>query len=327
LPAFKESANKLLRDIIARRKPSGLAYDYSRAHEAVEGAIPAEGFYLDLANLRQERGLQAGVANLGGNLVGTDVDEISQSFRAFSAVAAAGMTVETRQYNLAVPREVTRPTAQWLAELESIADSTQVLGQATAEPKRVGVSLSYTKELFGDTAENFCLETGLKSIAEAVDRAALIGSGLAEPHGIYNMAGVGTVTFSAAANFANMLSMVGSVSSQNTVDSNIRFIGHPLVRQKLMGVQKFSGSSTTLWDLDESICGKGAFVTTNIGSTSLCAGDFSTLRLVLFGAATVIADPFISKRSQKIELVINQRADLICPFPAAFCINSGSVTQ
>jgi hypothetical protein len=67
LPAFRESLSKWASDIMHKRKPSGLAHDLSRAHEAaVSEPLDDRSIYVDLANLR---GLSAGTQNLGGFLV------------------------------------------------------------------------------------------------------------------------------------------------------------------------------------------------------------------------------------------------------------------
>ena len=112
LGAFRDSINEWVSDVINRRKPSGLAYDHSRAYESISEMIPENRLYVDLANLR---GLSAGTQNLGGYLVGTDVDEIVQAFFPVSRITQAGATFEYRQNNLAVPRQVTTETASLAA--------------------------------------------------------------------------------------------------------------------------------------------------------------------------------------------------------------------
>ena len=94
-----------------------------------------------------------------------------------------------------------------------------------------------------------------------------------------------------------------------------------------MNVQKFSGSSTALWDVDSTIAGRPARVTTNISNGAIVCGGFSQVRVILFGPAQVTVDPYSQKKSEKIEVTLTQLADVIVPFPGAFCVSSGNAAQ
>src|SRR5260370_7469781 len=62
LVAFRKSLGEWASDIQHRRKPSGLALDLSRAHEAATNEpLDDRSIYCDLGNLR---GLSAGTQNL-----------------------------------------------------------------------------------------------------------------------------------------------------------------------------------------------------------------------------------------------------------------------
>src|SRR4030095_11671746 len=91
LPAFRESLGKWASDIMQRRKPSGLARDLSKAHEATSDTLDDRSLYVDVATLR---GLSAGTENLGGYLVGTETTEVVQAFFPVSAITQAGATFE-----------------------------------------------------------------------------------------------------------------------------------------------------------------------------------------------------------------------------------------
>jgi hypothetical protein len=307
-------------------KPSGLASDFSKAHEAVSDSIDDRSLYVDLANLR---GLSAGVQNLGGYVVGVETQEVVQAFFPVSAITQAGATFETHQGNLAVPRQVTTETASWLAESDTVTESSVLLGQATASPHRASVLLTYTRQLNiqSDVGE-FVQTNGLKALGAAVDRACLTGSGIfGEPLGLLNMPGTSVVTFSASATWANMLTYVFNCETANVPTSDISFIGAPNVKQKIMSTQKWSGSSTALWDLDSTIAGRPARTTTNITNGALVAGGFNQVRVILFGPATIVLDPYPGKKSEKWECTLTQLADVIVPFQGAFTVSSGNAAQ
>src|SRR6266487_3092568 len=241
LPTFRESLGKWATDVINGRKPSGLARDLSKAHEAVSDTPGEHSLYVDLANLR---GLSAGTQNLGGYTVGVETTEVVQAFFPVSAIAQAGAVFETHESNLAVPRQTTTETASWLAETDTVTESTVLLGQATATPKRASCLLTYTRQLSAQSDVGAFVQTnGLKALGAAVDKAALTGSGIVgEPLGILNMPGTSVVTFSASATWANMLTYVFNCETANVPTSDISFIAAPNVKQKLMNIQQFSGS-------------------------------------------------------------------------------------
>ncbi len=328
LVAFRKSLGEWASDIQHRRKPSGLALDLSRAHEAATNEpLDDRSIYCDLGNLR---GLSAGTQNLGGYLVGTEVAEVVQAFFPVSAVTQAGATFETHQGNLAVPRQVTTETASWLAETDTVSESTVLLGQATAMPKRASVLLSYTRQLnVQSDVGAFVQSNGLKALGAAVDKACLTGSGIVgEPLGLLNMSGTSTVTFSASATWANALSFVFNCESANVATGDISFIAAPNVKQKWMNIQQFSGSSDAIWESDGlTIAGRPARATTNITNGAIVAGGFNQVRVILFGPATITLDPYSQKRSEKWECTLTQLADVIVPFTGAFTVSSGNAAQ
>src|SRR6266568_9618830 len=142
------------------------------------------------------------------------------------------------------------------------------------------------------------------------------------------MPGVSTVTCSASATWANALSFVFNCETANVPTGDISFIGAPNVKQKLMNIQQFSGSSDAIWESDgNTIAGRPARATTNITNGALIAGGFNQVRVILFGPAVITLDPYSQKRTEKWECTLTQLADVIVPFPGAFTVRSGNAAQ
>jgi len=312
-----------------KKHSSGLAQDLSRGEEAIFGGPSASerSLLVDLANTR---GLNATTQNLGGYLVGAELSDIQKSLRPFSSLLAAGAQTDQRQGNLAVPKEVTAPVAQFLHESDTCTESTQFFGPATATPHRASMLLKRTFQIDRQKPDlgDFIIDSARRGFGVAIDKYGLQGSGIAgEPTGIFNTSGVQTVTFSASATWANALSFVSKSAQQNATDENLRFIAAPQVREKWANIQRWSGASTALWSDDDTVAGKHSFVTTNCPSTSIVCGDFSLCWLVFWGPAEFTVDPYTSKRTETLEISATQLADIIFTYPAAFTINSGSATQ
>jgi Phage capsid family len=112
-----------------------------------------------------------------------------------------------------------------------------LLGQATATPKRASVLLTYTRQLnVQSDVGAFVQSNGLKALGAAVDRACLVGSGIAgEPLGLLNMPGTSAVTFSTTATWANALSFVYNCETANVATGDISFIAGPECETKMDG--------------------------------------------------------------------------------------------
>ena len=95
----------------------------------------------------------------------------------------------------------------------------------------------------------FVIESLTRGLGAGLDRAALQGIGVAgEPLGLLNRSGTQTVTFGGAATFAKAVSFEAKISGANGDDDNIVFVADPDVREKWRTLQRYTGSSTALWE-------------------------------------------------------------------------------
>lgn len=329
---FKAGLDQWVRDTISgTRKPtSNVVTELSRAIEVVQGELPERSIYCQLDELSY-RGLSAGTQNSGGELIGIELSEIQKQLRPFSSLVAAGAQIEQYTGNLSVRRETNFATASFLAETDTVVETTtETFGAATALPHRESVLFSYTRQLNLQVPDlgAFVQDTATRSLATGWDRGGLQGAGITgEVTGLFNTAGTQQVVFSATATLANAASFLFNCSNNNAVDENIRFISSPTVRQKWCTIQRWSGASSALWNDDDTILGRKAAVTTNCPTNSICAGDFTLCKIILWGASAITLDPYSQKRSEKWEVTVTQLCDIIFVYPAAFCVSSGSAAQ
>lgn len=334
LPEFRKSLDQWVIDTAQGRKSSGLAAELSRAQEAISDSIGDDELYVDLSNCRapgmlNEKGLNASTQNLGGFLVPTVQGEFADALRPYAAVVALGAQTITVAGNLTISRELTATTAQALAETDTVTEGTENFGQLTLTPHRLSCYLTYTKDLANQSDVEGIVATSLpRSVGAGINRQALIGAGVTgEATGIYNTTGTQSVTVSSAFSWANALAYVSKVCGQNADDSAIAFIGHPDVRAKLAAAQRATGTSTFIWEDDDTICGKRAVVSTDSPATGLVCGDWSKFLIVMFGPIRLTVDPYELKKQGKVAVVATGNFDLGAIWPNVFCINSGSVVQ
>jgi hypothetical protein len=129
----------------------------------------------------------------------------------------------------------------------------------------------------GDRITKFVTSSIGKAIGAGIDKAVLVGSGsLGEPLGVANAANVNEVTFSGAATLAKVQSFQELIALTDADDDALVWIGHPSVRTKWRGIQKWSGASVSLWDCyRDSILARSALISTSLSATTgIVCGDF-----------------------------------------------------
>jgi hypothetical protein len=101
------------------------------------------------------------------------------------------------------------------------------------------------------------------------------------------------------------------------------------VREKWRTLERFSGGGRALWE--GSLCAdRQAFVTTNVPSTKICAGDFTKMIFPTWGEGSpvaVVVDPFTAKKSGKIEILVSLMGDVGVLREEVFCISTDSAIQ
>jgi HK97 family phage major capsid protein len=116
------------------------------------------------------------------------------------------------------------PTAAWRAEGGAIAESDPTFRAIVATPRSLAFYFRVSRELLADAInmDSVLAQVMGQSIAEALDRAGLIGSGTPpEPRGIRNIAGISAVTNGtngaslATTRFANLMSATQALLNAN----------------------------------------------------------------------------------------------------------------
>ena len=152
---------------------------------------------------------------------------------------AGGRTIQVNSSQLTLPRQTADPTAAWYAELAAITPSEPTYDGLVLSPKKVAVIVETSSELLQDSAPNLdasLRNTMAQTIAQEIDRAALVGSGTgSEPQGIKDQTGVGKITPSAngdAPSYDLWLDGMELLRTANTTGS-LSSIAHPRVMTDL----------------------------------------------------------------------------------------------
>ena len=141
--------------------------------------------------------------NLGGFLVPGQVliDQVIPLLRPRLIALLLGATeVDFLSTPVDMPREVTDPVTEALAENETQTASDAEIGNMRIEPHRAQAYIEASRRLFrnGPGAQTLIVNMMTKKLATEINGWALSGTGGKEPLGIINQPGVGTVDFSTA---------------------------------------------------------------------------------------------------------------------------------
>lgn len=314
------------------------------ASEAVARALGREPrtFFVPadvLRGGRESRDLLAGVPAQGGYMVGTDTLPVIDLLRSRLVVAQAGATVlSDLRGNVAIPRMEGGATAAWVAEGTAPAESTPSFGQLQLVPKSVAGYVDISRRLLmqaSEDVERLVREDLAATIARAIDRAALHGSGSGpEPRGIANTTGVAVVPIGADGGpvaWSHIVALETEVAVDNADLGSLAYVTNPKVRGALKATEKATGTAQYIWgDGPMPLNGYRAFVTTLVRSdltkgagTNLSAiffGNWADLIVAQWAGLDVLVDPYTGGASGTVRVVAYQDVDIGVRHPESFSV-------
>lgn len=199
-----------------------------------------------------------------------------------------------------IPRQDTTSTAYWvttsgtspvvsgaLTESEGTFDSSPLI----VSPAQVG-AYGTASRLFlkqgGDLAEKVLANDLAKTLATAIDAAALAGTGTAgQPTGVVNTSGVGTASGATFA-YATAVGAVQTVAAANGLINRqaAGWVAPPATSALLAQREKVTGYPSFIWDGNADtgrINGHQALATTNAPSGTAIFGDWSQILILSWG--------------------------------------------
>ena len=232
---------------------------------------------------------------MGTNILTGSIIELLRNKPLVSQMGA--MTLTGLVGNVAIPRITGGATAYWLNETGSVPPCDQAFGQIGFQPKRLAGRTGYTKELLNQT--DLSIEALTRNdlttvLSLAKDLAALNGQGGAQPLGIFNTTGIGSVTFGGTANRAKMIKFQQLVASANASRGNLAYMTTPNASAALMNVPVAPNYPTFLWDgnIDTGVVvGRRAETTNQVPSDRMVYGNWNDLVLLDWAGIDVVVNP------------------------------------
>lgn len=288
-----------------------------------------------------KRGLTVGTPTAGGNLVATDllVSSFIELLRNRMVLGGLGITVlDGLVGNIAIPSMTAGASTYWVAETTAVTESQAVFGQVAMSPKTVGMFTDYSRKTLLQTTpaiEALVRMDLAAGIAHELDRVGLAGSGSgAEPTGVINTAGVGSVAGGAngaAPTYAHMVELEEDVAVANADIGNLAYVTNAKMRAQLKLTQVFASTNgQPVWQGNE-VNGYRAAATMAMPSTltkgtssgvcsAIAFGNWNDLMMGMWGGLDLILDPYALATAGGRRIVALQDVDVKVRRAASFSV-------
>jgi len=288
----------------------------------------------------------SGSENVTDNFVPTvhRGDLFIEALRARQVMSNLGVTYMSGLTNrVKMPKFSAGANAAFVEELGDVSDQSQTDAGVTLQPRTLGAYVDVSRLLMLESIpaiEQVVQNDLLASIADRIEYYAINGSGASgQPTGLLN-AGVGNVDISAgtdvdALTWADIVALVKTVETANGVvnQGSVGWLSSPAVKAKLASTARVSGTDSVflLNDPWNSIYGARAEFTSNVptnldpgdggnDASALIYGDFSQLMVGLFGAPSILVDPYTGSKSGTVRMSIFQEVDVAVRNTASFAL-------
>lgn len=297
------------------------------------GEIPL-GVYVPLAVLANTRDLNVGVASQGGALVNPRYSsELTELLRPVSIIAEAGATIISgmRDGALILPAQDgvdghtsyphgDGPRPEWIAESGTAPQSEPVFkAPMIVTPRTVSVEVRFTRQLLKTSSlavEQVVRKEILTAIMAEIDRVALVGNGVEEPLGLFNMADPQLVEIAESTGAIHWSHLVRMESwlSQSAKIGRSTFVGNGAV---LRSLRHSTLMTERIMPDEHRLLGRPLLVSqsaphnlTKGDKTDLCGlvlGDFSDMIVCFWGPSAIdLLVDGVTKASQGIVRVIGR---------------------
>lgn len=278
---------------------------------------------------RMVRDLLTTPASSGGDLITTSVLQVAESVRPQTILETAGVArLEVSGDNLTLPR-FAEAAAGWIGEGESYPSLSTTTTSLDATPRMAAARLKYSRRLrvLAADAEGVVLQEVGRAVSALVEQGCITGSGTnKQPLGLMNLPDRLSQTFAGttptSAELAQMLEKLGDAK----VDLNkVVFLLHPSTAADLMQTEVTSTSGQLVLAYANGayrIHGRPVFISTNVTEDKVVAMDPSFSRIVYFGAAQVVVDPYSGALNGETTVNVLNAVDFITTYQSSVCVGS-----
>lgn len=309
--------------------------------EAREANITTQGVVIPINRAAQT--VTGDTGTKGGALVATDLQEPIAFLRPAPLMETMGATYLTGLTgNLRFPKNEGGIVASWEGETDKTDETANTYGYVDSIPKRLSVTVPISLQNLMQSSidlEMYTINEINQAIANALDLAAVNGSGTGQPLGILNNTNVNTIataTNGSAPSWDMIVDAETSVFVENANAARMNYLVNPKTRGKLKKTKHEAGDLNYIMGVDGNVNGYASAVSNHVPSnlakgtgTNLSAmifGDFSQLLINQWGFMDLSVDEFSRKKEGLVEVTVNVFADVLVKQPKAFSVAKGLIT-
>lgn len=348
-----------------KRQADKPAFSLHRAirSQMVNGGVVLAGAELEMHERASKRGAELGLAVSGfaietratsqtvtgnggadgGNLVATDLQSPIDFLRPeplmkkLGAVYQSGLTG-----NLRYPKNAGGIVASWEGETDTVDPSANAYGYVDSIPKRLAVTVPISLQNLMQSSFDLEAYTAREinaAIENAIDAAAVNGSGTGQPMGVLNASGTNTVatgTDGSAPSWANVVDLETGIFVANASAAKMAYIVNPQTRGKLKKTKHEAGDLGYIMDKSGEINGYPSVTSNHVpanltkgtgtGLSAAAFGDWTQLLINQWGYMDFSVDEFSRKKEGFVEITVNVFLDVLVKQPKAFSVIKGLIT-
>jgi len=270
-------------------------------------------------------------------------DMFIEALRARQVMSGLGVTYLSGLTNrIKMPKFSAGAAAGFVEEGGDVADQSQTDAGVTLQPRTLGAYVEMSRLLMMESVpsiEQMVQNDLLASVADKIEYYAINGSGASgQPTGLLNDGNVGNVDISAgtdvdALTWADIVTIVKTVEAANGIvnPAALGWLSSPAVKAKLASTAKVGSTDSVMLMNDPwtTLYGYRTGFTSNVptnldpgdgrnDASALIFGDFSQLMVCLFGAPSVLVDPYTGSKSGTVRMSIFQEVDVAVRNGASF---------
>jgi HK97 family phage major capsid protein len=279
----------------------------------------------------------------GAALVATDLQSPIDFLRPEPLMKQIGATyIAGLTGNLRFPKNEGGIVASWEGETATTAEGSNVYGYLDSVPKRLSVTVPISLQNLLQSSvdlEMYTIKEINLAIENAIDAAAINGTGTAQPLGILNASGVNVVVTGANGDVPTWDMIVDSetdVFVANATAAKMNYVMNPKTRGKFKKTKHAAGDMNYIMGVDGNVNGYASAVSNHVPSTltkgtgtnlsALVFGDFSQLNIHQWGFMDLSVDEYSRKKEGLVEVTVNIFVDVLVKQPKAFSVVKGLIT-
>ena len=342
-PKVVFSIHRAIRSQMANGKLEGVEKEVHDRIMASEkpGNITLSGVAIPMN--RAQQSVTGDTGTKGGALVATDLQSPIDFLRPEPLMKKIGATYITGLTgNLRFPKNEGGIVASWEGETATTPETANVYGYLDSIPKRLSVTVPISLQNLMQSSidlEIYTVNEINLAIENAIDAAAVNGSGTGQPLGILNNTNVNVVTTGTDGSVPSWDMIVDAETNvfvANASSAKMNYLVNPKTRGKLKKTKHAAGDLNYIMGVDGNVNGYASAVSNHVpsnlvkgsgtGLSALVFGDFSQLNIHQWGFMDLSVDEFSRKKEGLIEVTVNIFLDVLVKQPKAFSVAKGLIT-